>query len=251
MLGEIYNKNGKMGIIVEEYPDGNPSTIMSLEDVETKCDWDTAILKYGKPYKFEENQWHIPRIEEWKRILSNNPNMKLTNVSYWSGSEYTDRGPATYINKNNVISKGFTYAWLITKAIGNKYVFTAVEKDVEIGVRLICSIDNNDINNESVMKKNTIKLNEMQLKKIVAESVKKVLKEYDSSPNSGYEAFMQLGERAAYYVMDLLSKEKTHYGKPDEDALFHIKSSFNDNLSVLMDIGDPDFGIKGYGIKNQ
>ncbi len=94
-----------------------------------------------------------------------------------------------------------------------------------------------------------MKNNEVKLKRIVAESVKKVLKEYgyDSYPESGYESFKKIGEGAAYLVMDKLKKE--YANDVDSEAIEHIISEFGYSLRALADVGDIDNGIKGFGIK--
>lgn len=96
-----------------------------------------------------------------------------------------------------------------------------------------------------------VKISESQLRNLIAESVKGVLKEYgyDSCPESGYEPFRKIGESAAYWVMDKLKEE--YANDVDSEAIEHIISEFGHSLKALADVGDADNGIKGFGIKGQ
>jgi hypothetical protein len=102
--------------------------------------------------------------------------------------------------------------------------------------------------NRKNMKKNTVKLNENQLRRIITESVKNVIKEYgyDSNPQSGYECFSEIGERAAYNAMRVL---KQYNCDIDEEALQMVLDGFEHSFRALCDVGNEDVGIKGYGAK--
>ena len=107
---------------------------------------------------------------------------------------------------------------------------------------------NNETNeSKNSMKKNIVKLNENTLKQIVAESVKKVIKEYgyDAVPYSGYEEYDTIGERAAYWVMDKLRNDSDL----DSECIARIIDGFTFALRALVDVGDIDNGVKGFGIK--
>ena len=108
---------------------------------------------------------------------------------------------------------------------------------------------NDEMYESKNMKKNVVKINENALRKIVAESVKKVLKEngYDSYPESGYEPFKKIGESAAYWVMDRLTKE--YPNDVDSEAIEYIISHFTYSLKALADVGDIDNGVRGFGVK--
>ena len=97
------------------------------------------------------------------------------------------------------------------------------------------------------MKKNAVKINENTLRQIVAESVKKVIKEYgyDAVPYSGYEEYDTIGERAAYWVMDKLRNDSDL----DSECIARIIDGFTFALRALVDVGDIDNGVKGFGIK--
>ncbi len=77
--------------------------------------------------------------------------------------------------------------------------------------------------------KNTVKLNESHLRRIITESVKSVIKEYgyDSNPQSGYECFFEIGEKAAYNVMREL---KQYNGDIDEKHWKWFLTDLNTHL---------------------
>lgn len=105
---------------------------------------------------------------------------------------------------------------------------------------------------ESKTNKNTVKINENTLRQIVAESVKEVLNEgygYDSSPMSGYEEFGRIGESAAYDVMRQLRSKYSN--DVDEEAVGRIIDGFKSTLAALVNVGNDDVGIKGFGINYQ
>lgn len=103
-----------------------------------------------------------------------------------------------------------------------------------------------------------IKLNDKNIRNIVAESIKNVIKEYgyDSNPGSGYEKYTELGESMAYQTIDALKKYGMYrkideYGDGlDEEAIEHIISGFKHALVSLVDVGNPDGGVKGLGVKS-
>lgn len=84
------------------------------------------------------------------------------------------------------------------------------------------------------MKKNTVKLNESQLRKIVAESVKKVLKE-----NNAYEALTNKGVQLAgdllQYLKDL---ENAGYAEEEPEMFKKLIQYVNPVHSLLMAIPD-------------
>lgn len=97
--------------------------------------------------------------------------------------------------------------------------------------------------------KNTVKLNESQLRKIVAESVKKVLKEYgnddaspiwNDSPESGYETFTKWGEQAAYMIMREINSKRNEYVEDlfDDEAIEFMCSGFKRELEDIIKNGD-------------
>ena len=98
------------------------------------------------------------------------------------------------------------------------------------------------------MEKNIVNIDESTLRKIVAESVKSVIKEYgyDSNPQSGYECFSEIGERAAYNAMSELKQYKNDI---DEEALRMVLSGFKHSFIALCEVGNEDVGVKGYGIR--
>lgn len=80
--------------------------------------------------------------------------------------------------------------------------------------------------------------------------MKKVLNEgYDSHPMDGYEEFDRIGEGAAYDVMKLLRSK--YPNDVDETAVGRIVNQFQSSLYALVDVGNDDIGIKGFGIKYQ
>lgn len=96
--------------------------------------------------------------------------------------------------------------------------------------------------------KNTIKINERQLAQIVAEGVKKVLKEYgnddnspiwNDSPQSGYEEFTKWGERAAYLIMTEINNKRNEYAEDlfDEEGIRHMCVGFELGLKDMIENG--------------
>lgn len=106
----------------------------------------------------------------------------------------------------------------------------------------------NDYGKPESERKGIIKLSESQLHSVIAESVKKVIKEYgyDAVPESGYEEFNTLGEHAAYWIMNELRK----YSDLDSECISHIIDGFTLALKTLADVGDIDNGVRGFGIKS-
>lgn len=98
------------------------------------------------------------------------------------------------------------------------------------------------------MKKNVVKLNENTLRKIVAESVKKVLKEYgnddnspiwNDSPQSGYEEFTKWGERAAYLIMTEINNKRNEYAEDlfDKEGIRCMCDGFKRGLEDMIENG--------------
>lgn len=104
------------------------------------------------------------------------------------------------------------------------------------------------INAQNRKNPQTVKLSESQLRGLIAESIKKVIKEYgyDSYPQSGYECFSEIGERAAYDVMRELKQYKEDI---DEEALERVLDGFKHSFMALCEVGDEEAGINSMGIK--
>lgn len=107
------------------------------------------------------------------------------------------------------------------------------------------------------MKKNVIKLNENTLRQIVAESVKKVLKEYeDRSFNSG-EFYGEALDAAVQTYLDSLNIEPRYFvtdtekiGKAFGDKLFEIANQNGNEYRKKLDaarINSTDYHGEGYG----
>ena len=107
------------------------------------------------------------------------------------------------------------------------------------------------------MKKNVVKLNESTLKKIVAESVKKVLKEEgDRSFNSG-EFYGEALDTAVQTYLDSLNIEPRYFvtdtekiGKAFGDKLFEIANQNGNEYRKKLDtarINSTDYHGEGYG----
>ena len=82
-----------------------------------------------------------------------------------------------------------------------------------------------------------IKLTESNLKQIVEESVKKVLKEH-----YGYEEFTRIGVNAAYNIYRQLRDNvlKGHYNNLDGECIDRIIRGFEDELWMLVENGEFD-----------
>ena len=71
-----------------------------------------------------------------------------------------------------------------------------------------------------------------------------------------HEKYTELGESMAYQTIDALKKYGVYrkideYGDGlDEEAIEHIISGFKHALVSLVDVGNPDGGVKGLGIKS-
>ena len=99
------------------------------------------------------------------------------------------------------------------------------------------------------MKKNTIKLNESTIRKMVVESVRRVLKEYgnddnspiwNDSPQSGYETFTKWGERAAFLIMTEINNKRNEYAEDlfDEEGIEHMCVGFELGLKDIIENGN-------------
>ena len=93
-VGDLYNENGKKGIVFEVDASGEHGKILSLE--ETKCDWNKAkewCNSLGK-------SWYLPTKEELlsvyankniiNKTLSEKGYIELRNSWYWSQSGYDE-----------------------------------------------------------------------------------------------------------------------------------------------------------------
>ena len=97
-------------------------------------------------------------------------------------------------------------------------------------------------------KKNTIRLTESDLKKVISESVKKVLKEgYDDNPPTGYETFFNLGEQYANTVFKELSSK--YRNVVDVKVIKEIIKGFELGLWAFAQVGDDYENIRGFGIR--
>ena len=116
---------------------------------------------------------------------------------------------------------------------------------------------NNESKTNKNMKKNVVKLNENTIRKIVAESVKKVLKEYeDRSFNSG-EFYGEALDAAVQTYLDSLNIEPRYFvtdtekiGKAFGDKLFEIANQNGNEYGKKLDaarINSTDYHGEGYG----
>ena len=91
-VGDLYNENGKKGVVFEVDVSGEHGKILSLE--ETKCDWNKAkkwCMSLGKG-------WYLPTKEELlsvyahkdiiNKTLSKKGYTELGNFWYWSNNKY-------------------------------------------------------------------------------------------------------------------------------------------------------------------
>jgi hypothetical protein len=64
-VGDIYDVNGKKGVVFEVSADGNHGKILSSELVSDKVTWNQA-MEWGSQLK---DGWYLPSIEEMNAIL--------------------------------------------------------------------------------------------------------------------------------------------------------------------------------------
>lgn len=128
-----------------------------------------------------------------------------------------------------------------------------VAKDYEqsLGNDAISILKQYGITNESKtnknMKKNTIKLTESQLKKVIAESVKKVLKEeYELPWNPLKYQDVGLKLEDLIHTIDILRQRINPYGKYDTDEereVEHAKKACKSLYDALCNVSDTDIQI--------
>ena len=103
-------------------------------------------------------------------------------------------------------------------------------------------------NTDMKTSKNVIRINESQLKQMISESVKKVLKEYgnddnspiwNDSPQSGYEEFTKWGERAAYLIMTEINNKRNEYAEDlfDKEGIRCMCDGFKRGLEDMIENG--------------
>ena len=106
------------------------------------------------------------------------------------------------------------------------------------------------------MKKNVVKINENVLKQIVAESVEKVLKEYEDRSFGSGELYGEALDAAVNTYLDSLNIEPRHIadtkkiGKAFGDKLFAIANQNSDEYRKKLDaarINSPGYHGEGYG----
>ena len=87
-VGDIYDVNGKKGIVFEVSEDGKHGKIVSEDIVSEKVTWDKA-MEWSKQLK---DGWYAPSLEEMNAILEVyevlSPKMPKSRGFYWTTTEY-------------------------------------------------------------------------------------------------------------------------------------------------------------------
>ena len=174
-VGQFYN-NGKIkGIIAQTDNNGQATLLIDCQNIKDKAIANRKILKqYGKYLypsirlnAFNSPSWRLPTVSEGKELLNNfnKINQNIQNI-----------GGKIEIIPNVIWAQDNSYIDFEHNQIG-----VSQDNDDCFAIRRVMNIDTNLIENKQYNKntnmKQTIRLTESELRKMITESVRKIIKE--------------------------------------------------------------------------